>query len=130
MEALLSDDHMRKPRVLIIEDEALIALETSSHLADWGYEVSGIAASVSDALRQAEEVPPDLALIDVNLASGGDGVAAARELRSRYGAPVVFVTGQSDQESRRRMSAAGAAGCIFKPYDPRTLKALIRDALN
>jgi DNA-binding response OmpR family regulator len=130
MEAILSDEHDRKPRVLIVEDEALIALETSTHLADWGYEVSGIATSVSDALQQAERAPPDLALIDVNLAAGGDGVAAARELRTRYGAPVVFVTGQADQESRSRMKAVGAVGCIFKPYDPRTLQAIVRNVLN
>ena len=115
-------------RVLVVEDEALIALETSSHLEDWGYAVCGVAASGSEALRQAEQTRPELALVDVNL-GGDDGVMLARILRERYGTAVLFLTGSSDPLSRRRMAAARPSGCVFKPYSPAELRAAVAGAL-
>lgn len=116
-------------RVLIIEDEALIALETSSHLEDWGYAVCGIAGNSIEALRQAEETRPELALVDVNLGGGDDGVMLARILRERYGTAVLFLTGSSDPLSRRRIAAVRPAGCVFKPYSPAELRSAIAGAL-
>ena len=117
------------PRVLVIEDEALIALETCDHLVDWGYEVCGIAATERDALRTAERARPDVAVVDVNLKDGDDGVSVARRLRDLCGAAVVFVTGSNDSRSRQRIMAMDPKACIFKPYDPAELRSALAAAV-
>ncbi len=119
----------RRARVLIVEDEAVIALETSSNLIQWGYEVCGVAADSRDAVRQAESTRPDLALVDVNLRGGDDGVSVAQRLREICGVAVVFVTGSSDSRSRRRMAAVDPDGYLFKPYDPAALRSIVAGVL-
>jgi DNA-binding NtrC family response regulator len=81
-----------RARVLVVEDEVIIALELCMILAGLGHEVVGIALSGPQALRLAEQARPDLALVDVRLQGGADGVAVARELHGRLGVPPVFVT--------------------------------------
>lgn len=128
MDFELISPECRKCRILIIEDEALIALDTSGYLLEWGYEVCGVAASVCDALHQAERSRPDVALVDVQLRNGGDGVAAARLIRERWNVAVVFLTGQSDRESHHKMLAIRPAACLFKPYTPSELKTVVAEA--
>src|SRR5690606_39867777 len=85
-------------RTLIVEDEALIALETSLHLDEWNHEVVGIAASGRQALAIAsQEGRIDVALVDVNLRYGEDGVELAKTLKRDFGIGIVFVTGFSDE---------------------------------
>src|SRR3546814_3040379 len=70
-------------RVLVVEDEALIALETTGHLQDWGYRVAGVAGTFREALAAARDAEIDVALVDVNLRHGDSGVDVARELKTR-----------------------------------------------
>ena len=96
-------DH--KPRLIVAEDDPLIAWAVKVGLADQGYEVCGWADSGREAVRLAELHRPDVAVVDFRLADGTDGMAAAREISSRLGIPVVMCSDDADA----RRAVAGAA---------------------
>ena len=99
--------------LLVAEDEALIVLELE--LRGAGHRVLGPAATPEEALALAEGTRPELALIDIDLTAGGDGVALARTLRDRHGVPSLFVSGQAPDA----LAAKDAAlGLVRKPYAP------------
>ena len=105
----------RSLRILIVEDEILIALELESLLQDAGHEVVGIAASSKDAIALGQSMRPDLAFVDIHLTDGPTGVNAARRLREG-GATVLFMTANA---KRIPEDGADASGVIGKPYTER-----------
>lgn len=111
--------------ILIVEDEALIAMALEADLNDAGYEVLGPASTVGRALELAEATPPDLALVDINLRGGGSGIEVARELLERWDAPSLFVSGQRLDAHRNKDAAIGYLG---KPYSPQAVIASIEAA--
>jgi DNA-binding response OmpR family regulator len=111
-------------RVLIVEDEPLIAASIEWELRDRGHEVLGPAASAAHAWELARNGAPDLALVDINLVSRGDGVRVARLLRRR-GVASVFVTGQV---SEARENRDVALGLVAKPFPVESLDAVVRAA--
>ena len=100
-------------RILIVEDEILIALELESLLQDLGHDVVGIAASSEDAISLGEDLKPELAFVDIHLADGPTGVDVARELASEHQVTVLFMTANA---KRIPEDFAGARGVIAKPY--------------
>lgn len=102
-------------RILIVEDEAIIALAIDSVLVDTGHSVVGIARDVATALAIAAAQRPDLALVDLNLANTTSGAVAARHLLEMYGVPAIFVSG-NPTDCRRVGPRAGALGCLSKPF--------------
>jgi two-component system, response regulator PdtaR len=101
--------------LLVAEDEALIALVLELELRGAGHQVLGPAATPEEALALAEGTRPELALIDIRLEDGGDGIALARTLRDRHGVPSLFVSGQVPDA----LAAKDAAlGLVRKPYAP------------
>ncbi len=116
---------MTNPRVLIVEDDALIALDVEDALRCAGYDVCGIAASETEALAMAGQTHPDFAVVDISL-SPGDGRVVARELWRRHHTAVLFATGQFDEI--RGLDNSGAIACLPKPYQaenvPRALHAI------
>lgn len=111
-------------RVLVVEDEPLIAASVEWELRDRGYDVVGPAASAAHAEDLAANLRPDLALVDINLTGRGDGVRLARTLR-RSGIPSIFVTGQVC-EARENRDAAVAL--LAKPFPVESLDAVVRAA--
>jgi two-component system, response regulator PdtaR len=109
-------------RVLIVEDEILIALELESLLQDAGHEVVGIAACSADAAAMAGEQQPDLAFVDIHLADGPTGVGLARHLAHELGVTVLFMTANA---KRIPEDFAGAKGVIAKPYTERSVRQAI-----
>jgi two-component system, response regulator PdtaR len=105
----------RSLRILIVEDEILIALELESLLQDAGHDVVGIAGSSHDAIALGERMRPDLAFVDIHLTDGPTGVDAARRLRE-LDATVLFMTANAKRIPEDR---AGASGVIGKPYTER-----------
>ena len=105
-------------RILIVEDEALVALELTENLERAGHEVVGPAATMTEALALCEEVPPELALLDINLRDGSNGVDIARALFARWGVLSIFASGQT-MEARRAKDIA--FGYIRKPYEAVTV---------
>jgi DNA-binding response OmpR family regulator len=106
-------------RVLIVEDELLIALELESLLQDEGHEVVGIAPNRDQALALGRDLAPDLAFVDIHLADGPTGVDVARRLSSEHGVTVLFMTANS---KRIPEDFAGARGVIAKPYTERGVR--------
>ncbi len=106
-------------RILIVEDEILIALELESLLQDLGHDVVGIAATYQEALAQGQDRTPDLAFVDIHLADGPTGVDVSRYLASELGVTVLFMTANA---KRIPEDFAGARGLIAKPYTERGVK--------
>jgi CheY-like chemotaxis protein len=111
-------------RILIVEDEAIIALEIDAVLTDTGHSVVGIAREVATALAVAAAQRPDLALVDLNLANNTSGAVAARHLLEMYGVPAIFVSGNPN-DCRRVGFQTGALGCLSKPFkDSELIEAI------
>jgi CheY-like chemotaxis protein len=108
----------RPLRILIVEDEFLIALELESLLQDSGHDVVGIAASSTEAITLAKEFSPEIAFVDVHLSDGLTGIDAARAL-SEEQVTVLFMTANA---KRIPEDFAGARGVIAKPYTERGVK--------
>ena len=94
-------------RILIIEDELLVAWSLRDVLSLIGCEVTGIAATVSEALILAENIKPDLALVDVRLAGQHDGIEGVVLLRRQFGLPIIFLTDEVDGEAAWRAAEVG-----------------------
>lgn len=108
-------------RIMIVEDEALVALEMEACLSDAGHEVAGVAEDLPGAVPLADREKPDLALVDVRLARGSSGLEVARALRDRA-VPVLFVTGNCVAEAGKTL----ALGCLHKPFSGEQLLRAIR----
>ena len=106
-------------RILIVEDEFLIALELESLLQDAGHDVVGIAASSEEAVALSSELSPDLAFVDIHLADGLTGIDVARKLSDQHHVTVLFMTANA---KRIPEDFAGARGVIAKPYTERGVK--------
>lgn len=122
-------DPAKAARILIVEDEAVVALDVEVRLRRLGYQVVGTADSYASALAQAAEVRPDLVLMDIALRDGPDGIAAAERLRAELAVPVVFVTAFADAETLERAKRVSPHGYIVKPFNERDLRATIEVAL-
>ena len=100
--------------LLIVEDQVLLAMGLRDELEDCGYRVLELAIRHQEAIGSAREVKPDLALVNIDLADGDDGVALARDLKA-LGVPTLFISGQP---GRARLAKAVAIASIAKPYSP------------
>jgi AmiR/NasT family two-component response regulator len=121
--------HMKKSRLIIVEDEAIVATDIAIRLQELGYEVVGTAAAGEEAIALAERVRPDLVLMDIHLQDKMDGIEAAQELRSRLGMPVVFLTAYGEGDTIQRAKLAEPMGFILKPFEDRELEIVIEMAL-
>lgn len=117
-------------RVLIVEDERLVALGIQRSLERLGYAPLGPCTTVAAAVETARRELPDVVLMDVRLEGHGDGVEAARAIRQEPGAPVIFLTAFSDDETLARAADVEPAGYLTKPFDERELRAAIEIALH
>lgn len=124
----MADTGESAQRILIIEDEALVARELKSRLTQMGWQVVGIAYG-DEAPAIARETHPDLLLTDIHLKGGIDGIQVAREICSEMDIPVVFLTAYSDEETVSRAKAVTPFGYIIKPVENRELQITIDMAL-
>ncbi len=111
------------PRVLIVEDESLIAMMIEEAVQEAGYISCGTAGSETDALKLAETQPPDFAVLDINLELGGSGLNVGRELNAR-GVTILYATGYCPSH-RAEMGETGARACLSKPYRPDDVPAAL-----
>ncbi len=116
-------------RVLIVEDERIIAQELKLTLEGMGLSVTGIGGSEQQALQLVERDRPDVVLMDINLGRGGDGTVAAREIASRFRIPVIYVSAYASPDVLQRAAPAAPYGYVLKPFDTRELNAAIRMAM-
>ncbi len=121
---------MKASRILIVEDERLVAEDLRDTLTQVGYSVTGIVASGERAIEKVAETPPDLVLMDINLSGDMDGISAAEVIRSRHGTPVVYLTAFSNDRTLARARETDAFGFIVKPFQEKAVIAAIEMALG
>ncbi len=119
-----------RPRILVVEDEAVVAIDVRGHLERLGYEVVAVADSGEEACRLAAELAPDLVLMDVRLRGEMDGVEAGGQIRDELGLPVIYLTAYADEETLGRAKATGPHGYVLKPFDERDLHVTVEVALH
>ncbi|MEV4535013.1 response regulator [Asanoa sp. NPDC049518] len=124
-----SSETAERRRVLIAEDEALIRLDLSEMLTEEGYDVVGEAADGETAVRLAEELKPDLVILDIKMPIM-DGLAAAERIAAGRIAPVVILTAFSQRDLVERARAAGAMAYLVKPFQKSDLVPAIEIALS
>lgn len=120
---------MMAERILIVEDEAIPALDLEEALTEAGFVVTGVAASTPEALVLAESNPPDLALLDIHLKGSIDGVNLAEALHERWVVAHVFLTADTKPETLARANRTDPLGYIVKPYEDDELLSGIEIAL-
>jgi diguanylate cyclase (GGDEF)-like protein len=120
---------MNHVRILVVEDENIIAMDLKRRLAFLGYEVVGTLATGEEAIEKADELHPDLILMDIVLKGKVDGIEAAQQIRAHSGPPVVFITAYSDDKTLQRARQVDPYGYIIKPFEDRELVASIEMGL-
>jgi DNA-binding response OmpR family regulator len=117
-------------RILIVEDEQIIAADLSNNLRRMGHTIVGTAISSADAINMAEQVRPDLVLMDVQLEDGMSGTGSARVIQDRTGAQVIFITAFPGVflQDPEQMTAPGI--CLEKPFSRIQLEAAVSAALG
>jgi len=110
-------------KILIVEDEFFIALDAEEQAKSLGHTVVGIAVSADEAVRMAGEAKPDIVLMDIRLRSQRDGIAAALDIRDRYGIESIFVTANTDPATLTRAKAIEPIGVLEKPLTKERFKA-------
>ena len=116
-------------KILIVEDEAIVALHEEENLKNMGYTVVGKASSGEEAIRKAEETQPDLVLMDIVLKGEMDGIETAGQITTRFNIPVVYVTAYGDETTLQRAKLTEPFGYILKPFKERDLHVAIGIAL-
>jgi len=117
-------------RILVVEDERLIALDLQEGLEEIGYTVVGIASRSEDAIAKTAELGPDLVVMDIHLDGDVDGIQTAAMLRGRFGLPIVYLTANTDAEQLSRALETGPGGYLAKPFSPRTLRTTVELAFR
>jgi len=120
---------MEKARILIVEDEAIIAMELENQLQSLGYEVTSVVNTGERAIQKAELDNPDLMLMDIRIKGEMDGIDTAEILRSRFGIPVIFSTAYADDERLNRAKLTQPFGYLLKPIQEMELKVTLEMAL-
>jgi chemotaxis response regulator CheB len=117
-------------KVLIVEDEGIVALNLQKQLVARGYSVSAILSSGEAAIAAVLADTPDVVLMDIYLAGPMDGTEAARAIRDRFNVPIVYLTAYGDEETLSKVKATEAYGYVLKPIDIRQVHVAIQLALE
>lgn len=112
-------------KILIVEDESLVALEIASALKKEGYSVTATAASAQEAFNAIKKNVPDLILMDININGPLDGVEVSRRIHTIYDIPVIFLTAYNDKETIDNAIGTSPAGYLIKPFKRQELYAAV-----
>jgi hypothetical protein len=117
-------------KILIVEDEGIIADNIASRLEKSGYRVAGIAASSEEALAKVPATNPDLVLMDIHIRGALDGIETTKKLRELFDIPVIYLTAHTDPQTIDRAKRTGGFGFLSKPIDHRALATTIEMATH
>lgn len=120
---------MAGERILIVEDEKIIALDLQRRLEKYGFEIVHLASTADDAILAAHKKSPDIILMDIMLGGEKDGVDAAIEIKKTLNIPIVFLTAYADEKTVERAKKAEPVGYVLKPFKERELHTTIDIAL-
>ncbi|MDP2283154.1 MAG: diguanylate cyclase, partial [Pseudohongiella sp.] len=121
---------VKQNKILIVEDETIVALDIKRRLEKLGYQVTGLAAKAKQVLELVEHDHPDIILMDIHLNDTLDGIDIANLINQKYRIPVIFVTAYSEDSTMSRASQARPYGYLLKPFSERDLYAVIRISLE
>lgn len=120
---------MAKIKILIVEDESIVALSIQRKLQHLGYEISEVVVSGEEAIEQAEKTQPNIVLMDIMLAGEMDGIQAAGHIRDNFDIPVIYLTANADESTLQRAKITEPFGYLLKPFEDRDLHTTIEMAL-
>jgi DNA-binding response OmpR family regulator len=123
-------DSADQPRILVVEDDFLLGSMIEEALRNAGYAVVGIAIDSQQALALASSDCPDIAVMDIHLANGDDGVDTAIALAGTCGVRSLFVTAHTDDATQSRAEPARPLGWLVKPFRLAALTSAVTDALS
>ena len=121
---------MPPTRILILEDERIIAAELKQHLTRWGYAVVAIVGSGMEAIERARELCPDLLLADIGLPGEMSGIEAAASIWEECKIPVVYLTAYADDQTLTWVRTPPPVLIIRKPFDMRQVRSTLDQALS
>jgi CheY-like chemotaxis protein len=121
---------MAKASIMVVEDEGVVSIDIRNILRRSGYDIAAVAFLGEEAVKKAEEVHPDLVLMDIGLKGEIDGIEAAKMIRERHQIPVVFLTGFADENTLAKAREADPSGFIIKPINEEELRKTIEEALS
>lgn len=117
-------------RIMIVEDDAIIALGLKKQLSDLGYSVQSIVSNGKEALDLIRLIEPDLVFIDVNIPGEYDGIETAKQIYRLYHIPLIICSGYEKQEIIKKTSNCGNCGYLFKPYSEREVENEINSVFS
>ncbi len=120
---------MNKAKILIVEDEAIIAMEIENQLESLGYEITSIADTGEKAIEDTEEDKPDLILMDIRIKGEMDGIETASRIQHKLDTPIIFLTAHAEEEKLERAKLTLPYGYLLKPVQDRDLMVTIEMAL-
>ena len=118
-----------KSKILIVEDEPIIASDIEMTLEELGYEITSVEDNAEDALKSIEENKPDLVMLDINLEGDIDGVMLAQDINEQHKIPFVYLTSNADKLTINRVKRTNPAGFVLKPFSEKDLQSNIEIAL-
>src|SRR4051812_37196128 len=120
---------MTHPRILVVEDEGIVAMEIQNRLNSMGYAVVAVVPAGEAAIKKAGELQPDLVLMDIRLKGKLDGISAAEQIRAQFDIPVIFLTAYADEHTLQRAKVTEPYGYVLKPFEERELHIAMEVAL-
>lgn len=117
-------------KILIVEDESVVAMEIEARLTELGYKVVGAVTSGTKALNLLEEVKPDIILLDIMLEGDLDGIETGKIIKERYGLPFIFLTAYSDDDTLRRAMETGPYSYLRKPFEEFELVSALQISIS
>lgn len=121
---------MSGEKILLVEDDDVIARVEDWRLKNLGYTICGRATTGAEAMELVVNTKPDLILMDINIRGNVDGIETAKMIKDGFNIPVVYVTSHSDGPTLERAKATHPDGFIVKPFDDKDLRVAIQLALN
>jgi PAS domain S-box-containing protein len=120
---------MGKAKVMVVEDNRVVAEDIKNNLVEMGYSVSAIATSGLKALEAADRETPDVAIMDIRLGSGMDGIETAAKLRERHQIPIIYLTAHADEDTVSKAEVTEPYACLVKPFDVEELQSAVEIAV-
>jgi PAS domain S-box-containing protein len=120
---------MSNTRILVVEDESIVAKDIQNTLVKLGYEVPATASSAASAYEKLDLIKPDLVFLDIKLKGEEDGIHIAEHIKEKYNIPVIFLTSYVDQATLDRAKVTEPYGYIVKPFNESDLKTTVEMAL-
>jgi CheY-like chemotaxis protein len=118
-----------RPKVLIAEDESIIAMDLSNMLSGMGFEVTSIVNNALEVIQKTEEEKPDIILMDILLVGFLDGIEAAKIISYKHNTPVIYITALKDEQTMRRANVYEDYQYIVKPFKENELRYAINKML-